>query len=604
MLNKAWYKSVMLIGALTWIIFVVGACDLPQDPDKYTLKDPIQLKAGKIFGEEVVEDGQKVHIYRGIPYAAPPVGKLRWRPPQPVTPWKDVLDCTKYADRAPQMELTEGEPGVGGMSEDCLHLNVITAAKTTDRLPVMVFFHGGGLSMHTANSPVYCNTALPRKGVVVVTVNNRLGPLGYLAHPALSTESRKNISGNYGTLDLIKALTWVRNNITAFGGDPKNVTIFGESGGGTKVLSVMSSPLAKGLFHKAIIESGSGSLSETAAMTLEEAEAAGERLAAKLGVDGEKNVLKALRSKSWEDILEAAAAEDVGFRANLAIDGYVLPDSVYNIFHSGRQSDVPLIVGANEGEGRELTGTVPELADSMKNVSSNAYVYVFSHVPTGWRTQPCVAFHGLELPYVFGAIPDGIYANIVFFLAPGGGCSPDIDPGPDEMDHVVAENTMSLWSEFAATGDPSVKGLVVWPPYEAETDFYLDIGYEVEVKSGVKESAVTPPSLEQFEDPLQDLRPVDESAETEETAAANDVVEAEDVLLIDTEEANESDDAKKDDNAETSVAPEGEGVEEGEIENAPNVQPDDETDDTADTAENDDGEISVVPEDSAEESTN
>lgn len=504
MVKKYLCKSVVLISAAIMLIIALNACELVVAPDKNAINDPIKIKDGQIFGEVVDEDGTRVHIYRGIPYAAPPVGNLRWRPPQAVKPWKDVRNCTKYADRAPQAESTEGEEDIGGISEDCLYLNVVTAAqKSTEKLPVMVFFHGGGLSTHTGNSPVYCNTALPRKGVVVVTVNSRLGALGYMAHPALTKESWKNVSGNYGTLDLIKSLVWVQKNIMAFGGDPANVTIFGESGGGSKVLSVMSSPLAKGLFHRAIIESGSMSSSEGAVTTLEEAEALGEKIAAKLGVDGEQNVLQAMRGKSWEEILQASSAPEVGFMANLTVDGYVLPDSVHNIFQSGKQADVPLIVGANEGEGRELSGTIPELAASMQNVKSNAYVYVFSHVPTGWRTMPCVAFHGLELPYVFGRVPDGLYANIVMYLAPGGGCSPDVDPGPDEMDVVVADQMMQLWAEFAATGEPSVKGLVTWPAYESETDLYLDIGYELKVKSGVKDSAVTPPM------PEQDVEPVD-----------------------------------------------------------------------------------------------
>lgn len=499
MLKRYWFKSAVLISAVIMGIFVLNACEL-VDKD---IKDQIKLDDGTILGLAVDEDGDMVHIYRGVPYAAPPVGALRWRPPQSVEPWEDVLDCTKYADRAVQAESSEGEEDIGGISEDCLHLNIITAAqKSNERLPVMVFFHGGGLSTHTGNSPVYCNTALPRKGVVVVTVNSRLGALGYMAHPALTQESEDNVSGNYGTLDLIKSLEWVQANISAFGGDPDNVTIFGESGGGSKVLSVMSSPLADGLFHKAIIESGSMSSAEGAVTSLEEAETMGVSIAAKLGIAEGEDVLEAMRSKTWQEILQASSSPDVGFMANLTVDGYVLPDSVYNIFQSGKQADVPLIVGANAGEGRELQGTVPELAASMQNVSSNAYIYVFSHVPTGWQNIPCVAFHGLELPYVFGRVPDGLYANIVMYLAPSGGCSPDVDPAPDEKDVVVADQMMQLWASFAENGRPSVRGLAFWPAYKPESDRYLDIGYELKVKTGVREAAVTPPM------PDDDVEPV------------------------------------------------------------------------------------------------
>jgi len=451
------------------------------------IPDPIMTDAGLVSGEDLGEPGEQVRIYRGIPYAAPPVGDLRWKPPQPVEPWDGVLECTEWADRAPQPE----SEGLGGMSEDCLYLNVITAAETaTDNLPVMVFFHGGGLSTMTGNSLTYCNTALPLEGVVTVTVNSRLGPIGYMAHPSLTAESEHNASGNYGTLDLIAALEWVQNNIAAFGGDPDRVTIFGESGGGGKVLSCMSSPLTSGLFHRAIIESGSAYAAPTGSVTLEDAESMGEAVAEELGVSGEADVLAAMRAASWEEIIEAAG--NAGYSATLTADGWILPDTVYNVFEQGLQNDVPLIVGANEGEVSELTTSVPRVASLMSTVSSNAYVYVFSHVPTGWREEGCVAFHGLELPYVFGHIPEGLYSPTVIYLSTLGGAK-STEPGPDEMDEVVAENTMRIWAQFAAAGNPSVAGLVTWPAYEEATDQYLDIGYTLEVKTGVAEASVTPP---------------------------------------------------------------------------------------------------------------
>ncbi len=479
--------SILLWTALAFLGVGLYACDKPLGK----VKDPIKVTGGLISG---VEQDDAL-IYKGIPYAAPPVGKLRWRPPHPVKPWEGVLACDQWADRAPQLN----QPGLGDVSEDCLHLNVITPAKRkSKKLPVMVFFHGGGLSIHTGNSQVYCNTSLPHKGVVMVTVNHRLGPMGYFAHPALTSESSHKASGNYGTLDLIASLKWVRKNIRAFGGDPNNVTIFGESGGGSKVLSVMSSPLAENLFHRAIIESGSMSAMPGATSTLEEAEAAGEALAAKLGVDGEEDVLAALRDKSWEEILEAAGSSDLtnpeaGWRANLVADGWVLPDSVNNIFADGRQSDVPLIVGANEGEGNELMYTVPHVAESMSTVSSEAYVYVFSQLPKTWRDEGCVAFHGLELPYVFGRIPEGLSERIVLLLAPGGGCTAVV-PEADENDELAAENAMTLWARFASTGNPSVDGLVTWPAWDATGDQYLDLSSELEVKTGVAQAYVPPPN--------------------------------------------------------------------------------------------------------------
>jgi len=454
----------------------------------------VETQAGEISGAAVETDDAVVHVYKGIPYAAPPVGKLRFRPPQPVTRWSGVRDATQWADRAPQGSLSS-MGAAGKISEDCLHLNVVTPAKTTaDKLPVMVFFHGGGLTSGTGNSALYNNTALPRKGVVVVTVNSRLGPIGYMAHPALTAESEHKASGNYGTLDLIASLEWVQANIDAFGGDPGNVLIFGESGGGTKTLSLLSSPLAKGLFHKAIIESGSASASPERTTTLAEAEAAGQRIVEKLGLAGEKDVLAALRAAKWEDIVKAAADPEVAYRANLTVDGWVLPISVNETLTQGKQHDVPLIVGANEGEQRELEQSIPRLAGLMSSTaSSKTYVYSFSHVPTGWKQLACVAFHGVELPYVFGYVPEGLEVPTVLFLANRSGCK-STKPGADERDLKVADNTMRLWAQFAATGDPSVKGLVTWPPYTAKNDRYLDIGYELRVKQNIKTAYVAPGS--------------------------------------------------------------------------------------------------------------
>jgi para-nitrobenzyl esterase len=453
--------------------------------------DVVTTTAGKVSGTMVTENGVDIHFFKGIPYAKPPVGALRWQPPQPLDPWTEVLVCTEWADRAPQPD----SPGLGKISEDCLHLNLLTPAKSkSDKLPVMVFFHGGGLMTHTGNSATYCNTALPAKGVIVVTVNSRLGALGYMAHPALSRESEHKDSGNYGTLDLIASLKWVRDNIAAFGGNPGNVTIFGESGGGTKVVSLMSSPLAAGLFHKAIVESGSRSAMPDGNSALADAEKIGEQIATKLGIDNAtKDVASALRAKTWEEIIQASS--DITDLNKLVIDGRVLPASVFEIFKTAQQSNVPLMVGSNQGEDA-LTDRDPNLLNLMSSVSSKSYAYCFSHLPPAWRNQPCVAFHGLELPYVFGHIPEGLSTRIVLFLAPGGGCKPT-NPGADEQDFAVAEHMMKMWSQFAATGNPSVKDLVEWPAYDDKIGHYLDIGYELKVKTDLKKAYVVPKKLPQ-----------------------------------------------------------------------------------------------------------
>lgn len=455
------------------------------------LTDTVTTKGGPVSALVLDEAGKKIRVFRGIPYAAAPTGDLRWKPPQPAPAWKEPKDGAKWGNRCPQGESTLSNPGPTG--EDCLNLNLLTpATKTTDRLPVMVFFHGGGLSVGTGNSLTYTHTALPAQGVILITVNSRLGPFGYFSHPALANESDKKTSGNQGTLDLIASLQWVKDNITAFGGDPDNVTIFGESGGGSKVLSCMASPLAKGLFHRAVIQSGSRSSSPAGTTTRENAEAAGERVAAKLGVAAGDDALAKLRAKTWEEVLAASAAADVRYAANLSIDGWVLPTSVNEAFAKGQQTDVPLIVGANEGEVGEFAASIPALAASHQSVPSKAYVYNFSFLPKGWRTPGCYAFHGLELTYVFGHVPGGLHAETTKFLGSSAQCQTSRDPeaGPEDM--LVAKHSVTIWSHFAKTGNPSVPGLIDWPAYTPEGDQYLDINVDLKVKKGVATAGIRP----------------------------------------------------------------------------------------------------------------
>ncbi|GAJ11312.1 unnamed protein product, partial [marine sediment metagenome] len=242
---------------------------------------------------------------------APPVGDLRWKPPQPVTPWSETLQCTEFKPIAPQSTLGDLPPfpQLFPSSEDCLHLNVLTPAKkTTDKLPVMVWMHGGGYQLGSASDPLGNTPRLPQHGVVLVNVNMRLNAIGLLSHPLLSRESPKGVSGNYMLWDMLAALQWVQKNIAAFGGDPENVTIFGESGGGAKVANLMASPLAKGLFHRAICESGTSVGLFMPGKPLKELEAMGERFFARLGVDKEKDPLAAARALPWERVVEADSA--------------------------------------------------------------------------------------------------------------------------------------------------------------------------------------------------------------------------------------------------------------------------------------------------------
>lgn len=453
---------------------------------------PISTKAGPVVGDIVDHEGTPVNIFRGIPYAAPPVGDLRFKPPAAVAPWSEVREMKQWANRCPQADsrLTAN----GAIDEDCLNVNVVTPSLDgAAGLPVMVFFHGGGLTIGTANSPTYSHFALPaQENVVVVTVNQRLGPIGYLAHPALAAESEHASSGNYGTLDQVAALEWVRDNISAFGGDPNNVTIFGESGGGTKVLSCVGSPLCKGLFHRAIVQSGSGSNGKGAMTERATAEQQGVAVATKLGIAADDpDALQKLRAASFEDILAAADDMAVGFRTNISIDGWVFPKSIHDAIQEGSQADVPLIVGANEAEAALLAGSVPDLAIGMASVPSKAYVYNFTRVPPGWQGDGCPgAFHGLELAYVFGDIPWSLTTPTMVFLGMQAGCPTSKEPAANEVDKQVAVNTMKIWGQFARTGDPSVEGLIEWPPYTAEGDQYLEIDEPLTVKTGVRTSGV------------------------------------------------------------------------------------------------------------------
>lgn len=491
MKNFPWLRLTALLTLAVLATSLTASCGEkePAGPKgAVPIADPIKITTGLISGTLAVsEPGKEVRIYKGIPYAAPPVGDLRWKPPQPVAPWEGVRECTQWGNRCAQL----GTFGEGNPSEDCLYLNVITPAKTTaDKLPVMVFFHGGGLTIGSGNGPLYNHHALPQHGVVLVTVNHRLGAIGFLAHPALSAESEHNASGNYGILDLVAALQWVHDNIAAFGGDPDNVTIFGESGGGGKVLACMSSPLTRGLFHRAIIESGSAYAAPTGSATREQAEKMGANLVAKLGISGTPaEILTTLRSKSWQEIAQVSGATDSGYSTMLTADGWVLPDTVYNIFQQGKQHDVPLIVGAQEGEITELSASIPRVAGLMSTTaSSKVYAYMFSHVPSRWKEDGVIAFHGLELPYVFGLLEA---TSTLAFLGRGSGIKQP-DPGLDEKDKVVAENMMKVWVQFARTGNPSIPGVIDWTPYDPTTEPYLDIGYELKVKTGLSKAGVRP----------------------------------------------------------------------------------------------------------------
>ena len=470
--------------------------------------------------------GEGVTVYRGVPFAAPPVAELRWRPPEPPAAWEGVRDATEAAPACMQNPLpaavrTFYDAGVDRMDEDCLYLNVWTAAGPDDRVPVLVWIHGGGLSIGNGADITYDGTRLAQRGVVLVTINYRLGAFGYLAHPLLSAESGHGASGNYGLLDQVAALGWVQRNIAAFGGDRSRVTIFGESAGSWSVNQLMATPLARGLFHAAIGESGGGFGSRGGAAPRAEIEAVGERFVEALLGDGAAPSLEAMRAAS-ADAVQGVAPDLVRSTAN--VDGWVFADTVHDIFAAGRQHDVPVIVGSNADEMTMLGGaagaetleqyretirneygehadalleTFPASTDEeaqrariasgtdatfgwemrtwarmMETVSSPAYLYFFSRVPPAPDADRYGAYHTAEIPYVFdnfGVSPHP-YANRDY----------------SDTDRRLSDILASYWVNMAATGDPNGEGLPEWPAYEPEADAALHVGDTITVEQGIR----------------------------------------------------------------------------------------------------------------------
>jgi para-nitrobenzyl esterase len=490
-------------------------------PDNRAL---VVVDGGSIAGA-VVPGTDSVWSYKGIPFAAPPVGDLRWKPPQPVVAWQGVHEATHFSRACLQPLRQDGSfygQIVDQMGEDCLYLNVWTAAPPVEHRPVMVWIHGGGLTSGHGGEATYDGTALAKRGVVLVTINYRLGPLGYFAHPLLSAESEHHASGNYGTLDQIAALTWVQKNITKFGGDPQQVTIFGESAGSWSVNHLMATPLAKGLFQRAIGESGGAFGSFATAYPRADVEGAGAAFAQKLLGDGVAPSLAAMRAKSGEEVM---AVRSEGRRAAPNVDGWVFPDTIYNIFVAGHQNNVPVIVGSNADEGATLGAgrgtttaadyvksvreTYGKMADEfltlyptsgaaepmmtsriqsytdlsfgwemrtwarmMRTSSSNAYLYFFSRVPPGPDAKQNGAFHASEIIYVFDNLGKSPwpYANREY----------------TEVDRQLSKTMSSYWLNFAKTGNPNGEGLPEWTAYSAESDTLMEFGDTTHTSSGVR----------------------------------------------------------------------------------------------------------------------
>lgn len=331
-------KTSMKIERLRISVALIAAFYMPA-----LYAQVIETTAGQVRG---VQEGA-VAIYKGIPYAKPPVGELRWRAPQPPMPWSGIRSADRFPPACPQHGSYPRDAPPETASEDCLYLNVwkpLDAAE--EKLPVMLWIHGGNLRNGSASIPLYNGDQLARHGVIVVTANYRLGVLGFLAHPELTKEAGHQSSGNYGLMDQIATLAWIQRNISAFGGDPDNVTVFGQSSGSISISALISSPLAKGLFHRAIGQSGGlfEPMEFANNLKLEGAEMAGQSFM----VRADTNSLEALRSKSVSELLE------VPFSANIIVDGYVLPQTPFNTHHRKEHNRIPVLIGYNADEGQEF----------------------------------------------------------------------------------------------------------------------------------------------------------------------------------------------------------------------------------------------------------
>jgi para-nitrobenzyl esterase len=488
-------KKIILLSLLPALFFLLSSNTGYMDVRH------VQTRSGIVVGK-TTGDGA-VNIFMGVPFAAPPVGALRWKAPQPVTSWEGVRECTTPPASAIQRKpmpffgwTKEFLIPEASISEDCLYLNIWTPAKTaTDKLPVIVWIHGGAFTGGSGTVPLYDGEAMARKGVVFITINYRLGIFGFLAHPELSAEAENGVSGNYGILDQIAALKWVRDNITAFGGDPGRVTVAGQSAGAMSVNMLVVSPLAKGLFNRAIAQSG-GMFGKNFAMSdLKTAEAAGKQLTDNAGAS-----ISDLRKLPADSLL------NVRGMFSITVDHVVIPP-ISETFAQGKQNDVPLISGWNADDGISFgppagseafkermgkqygekagkfleafpAGTDEEAAQSQKLLTSlsfgwnnymwaklqtetgksKAYLYYFKRVPPGEPSYG--AFHSAEFGYALHTLNKW-------------------DRPFTDTDYRLEEIMSSYWVNFAKTGDPNGEGLPQWSAFADDDPRIIEFGDEV-----------------------------------------------------------------------------------------------------------------------------
>ena len=493
-------KARTIRAALAACVLLAGAAPAAAS-DPLTVTAPAGAVRGRSEGD--------ILTFKGIAYAAPPVGQNRWRPPLPAAPWTGVKDAGAYGPAC--IQPTPGAPHIysddlGATSEDCLTLNVWTGS-TDGKAPVIVWIHGGSLVAGSSKERLYDGTRLAQEGVVVGSINYRLGVLGFLAHPELSAESPAGVSGNYGLMDQVAALQWVRDNIEAFGGDPDNVTIAGESAGGLSVIYLMASPLARGLFDRAIAQSAymiSTPELKTARFGAPSAESAGETLALRLQAPG----LRALRSMDPQTLTDQAARS--GFAPFGAVDGVVLPRQLVDIFDRGEQAPVPVLAGFNSGEIRSLRILAPpapasaadyervirerygDLADdflrlypssdmgesilattrdalygwtserlvrSQTAAGQPSFLYLFDHGYPAADGAGLHAFHASELPYMFGNLER----------------TPPRWPRIPEAaaETGLSEAMVDYWTSFARTGRPQAAAAPDWASWDDDGAYML-----------------------------------------------------------------------------------------------------------------------------------
>ena len=498
---------------------VTTACatPAPEIPSPLVLLSsdlPIGVTGGQIQGSLAYDDPE-VAVFKGIPFAAPPLRELRWQPPKPVIAWDGVRDATAAGPICMQ-------GGNQGQSEDCLFLNVWAPRESITPRPVMVWIHGGGFVSGSGSDALTDGTRLASQGVIVVTLNYRLGPFGFLAHPVLSAESTHNASGNYGLLDIVAALEWIQDNVEKFGGDPDRVTLFGQSAGGGAIMSVMLMPQSRGLFHRAIAEStfitGWDRRLRQTFGGMQAAEAQGTALVDALETKG-SDPLTTMRSATPAEVFQASnKAGFFGLAWAPNVDDWSIPDDPVLMYENGRQHQVPLITGLNGNEGSLMTaqmsidsvdafesfvhtsypsiaeqaivhygvtsaeqakpgidhlfhdmwiaGPVTTLANHHANSTAPTWLYHFPRVPPTEMGTSLGSHHSAEIPYVFGNL-----------LNRGNQSTENPVNHPmmvgdwTELDHMLSEAMMDHWTQFSATGDPNREGLTEWPAFTETAQF-------------------------------------------------------------------------------------------------------------------------------------